>query len=80
MHYSFEAYPLLYVAAALAIFGLPMVLLFIAAMRGMSMAHSPKPPAPAKALVAKASLPAKKRMTRRRGLKIEWVSIPVERP
>lgn len=47
MHYSFDAYPLVYVAAALAIFGLPMACIFLAAMKGMGggIKHSPNRPA-----------------------------------
>ena len=86
MHYSFDAYPLLYVAAALAIFGVPMTCIFLAAMRGMI--NSQKPAAPSKqainlpAVITKAPPPVKAkpiRQQRRRALDISvrWVSLPV---
>lgn len=88
MYYEFSVHPLVYVAAALAIFGGPMLCIFLAAMRG----HSPKPaqqlrstassvvnlPVPVKPQAVKPITP---RIVRKRALKIDvqWVSLPVER-
>ena len=91
MYYDFAVHPLVYVAAALAIFGGPMLCIFLAAMRG----HSPKPaqqlrstqpsvvnlPVPVKPQAVKAIPAPKPRIVRKRALKvdIQWVSLPVER-
>jgi hypothetical protein len=86
MHYSFDAYPLLYVAAALAIFGVPMTCIFLAAMRGMvnsqKQLRSTQPSVAKTLTIVKPQPPVKAKpakITRKRALDISvrWVSLPV---